>query len=201
MSRHAIQKFGKSNSPRTRNSSGAREPSGTLVLQVSSSFFNEKMHLLTCKSFKRLPENISLDLGAIIEPLAVAMHASGRAQLPRGSTVLVFGAGAMGLLCAAVTKASKQRAVIIADVLAERVSFAVDNGFADGGIVVPTKRPETIEEKLTFAKEIAAMVNGTVVNGERTGEVSACYECTGVENCLQAAIYVSVYLRNHVAHN
>ncbi|KAJ2906015.1 hypothetical protein MKZ38_003498 [Zalerion maritima] len=139
----------------------------------------------------KLPDNVSLDQGAIVEPLAVAMHASDRAQLPENTTVLILGAGAVGLLCAAVTKASKPKAVIIADVQEDRVKFAVNNGFADASVVVPMKRPETIADKLAFAKAVAEMVKGTKVNGEPVGEVGAVYECTGVESCLQTAIYAT----------
>jgi L-iditol 2-dehydrogenase len=134
---------------------------------------------------------MSLELGAILEPLGVAMHAARRSQLVKGSTVLVFGAGAVGLLCAAMCKASAAGQVIIADIQSERVDFAVQNKFADAGIVVPMKRCETIEEKLAFAKEVAASVGATKsTSGSAVGEVDAVFECTGVESCLQAAIYV-----------
>jgi len=113
------------------------------------------------------------------------MHGCRRAALKTGSTVLVFGAGAVGLLCAAMCKVSGAKKVIIADIQSERVDFAVQNKFADAKIVVPMKRPQAIEEKLAFAKEIAEMVK----SASGTGEVDAVFECTGVESCLQAAIY------------
>lgn len=141
----------------------------------------------------RLPDGVSLTLGALVEPLAVALHALKRGQLPEGATVLVFGAGAVGLLCAAVSKAVTKARVVIADIQAERVKFAVDNGFADGGVVVPMKRPETTEAKLDFAKEVAEMVKAVEVDGKPVGEVHGTYECTGVEACLQASIYVSLF--------
>lgn len=134
---------------------------------------------------------MSLELGAILEPLSVAMHAARRAALPKNSTVLVFGAGAVGLLCAAMCKASGSGHLIIADIQAERLSFAVNNKFADASILVPMKRCEIIEEKLAFAKEVAASVQGIKSRtGSPIGEVDAVFECTGVESCLQASIYV-----------
>ncbi|KAE8447475.1 hypothetical protein EG329_010748 [Mollisiaceae sp. DMI_Dod_QoI] len=133
----------------------------------------------------KLPENVSQEQGAILEPLGVAMHGCRRAALKTRSTVLIFGAGAVGLLCAAMCKVSGAEKVIIADIQSERVDFAVQNKFADAKIVVPMKRPQAIEEKLALAKEIAEMVKS--VNG--SGEVDAVFECTGVESCLQAAIY------------
>jgi L-iditol 2-dehydrogenase len=84
-------------------------------------------------------------------------------------------------------KVSGAKTVIIADIQSERVDFAVQNKFADAKIVVPMKRFEKIEDKLTFAKEVADLVKGA----SGVGEVDAVFECTGVESCLQAAIYVS----------
>lgn len=83
--------------------------------------------------------------------------------------------------------------MVIADILEDRVSFAVENGFADAGVVVPMKRPETIAERLEFAKEVAELVKMTKIgeSQEGIGEVMGTFECTGVESCLQAAIYVS----------
>jgi L-iditol 2-dehydrogenase len=140
----------------------------------------------------RLPQEVSLEHGALIEPLSVAMHASTRAGLAAGSVVLVLGAGAVGLLCAAMSKVAKAKTVIIADIQEDRVKFAVEKGFADAAVVVPMKRPESITDKLDFARQVADMVKSTTVNGEPVGEVNGTYECTGVESCLQAAIYVSL---------
>lgn len=139
----------------------------------------------------RLPESVTLEQGALVEPLSVAMHARDRAQLKPGSTVLVLGAGAVGLLCAAACKASGAQAVIIADIQEDRVNFAVQNGFADVAIVVPMARPQTIEDKLAYAKELAGRVASSKVGEEEVGEVGVTFECTGVESCMQTAIYVS----------
>jgi L-iditol 2-dehydrogenase len=109
-----------------------------------------------------------------------------RAQLHQGATVLIFGAGAVGLLCAAVSKYAGAGRVIIADIDAGRVNFAVENSFAHASFVVPMKQGSTIEEKLTIAQETAALL-GKIEDVE---EVDAVFECTGVEACLQAAIYV-----------
>lgn len=136
----------------------------------------------------RLPDTVSQELGAILEPLSVAIHASRRAALKEGSTVLVFGAGAVGLLCAAMCKISGVKTVIIADIQGDRLDFAVQNKFADAKVLVPMKRFEAIDDKLNFAKEVADLVKDA---SSGVGEVDAVFECTGVESCLQASIYVS----------
>ena len=131
-------------------------------------------------------------MGALLEPLGVAIHASRRAQLPTGSTVLVFGAGAVGLLVAAMAKISGASTVVIADIDGGRVDFAVKNGFAHRGYTVPMKRGGTVEESLSIAKETAVEVGKVqTASGKSVGEVDAVFECTGVPPCLQAAIYVS----------
>ncbi|KAK2771319.1 sorbitol dehydrogenase [Colletotrichum kahawae] len=139
---------------------------------------------------RRLPQEVSLEFGALAEPLSVAMHARDRGNIPSGSTVLVFGAGAVGLLCAAVSKADQQK-VVIADIQEDRVKFALDNGFADAGIVVPAKRPQTIEDKLAYAQDVAGLVKAAKIDGNEIGEVNATYECTGVETCMQTSIYAT----------
>jgi threonine dehydrogenase-like Zn-dependent dehydrogenase len=142
---------------------------------------------------------MSLDLGALLEPLSVAIQASKRAQLAPGSTILVFGAGAVGLLVAAMAKISGAGTVVIADIDAGRVQFAVDNKFAHRSFTVPMKRGNTIEEQLEIAKEVAAEVGKlSKESGGEIGEVDAVFECTGVPSCVQASIYVSCHQRHGV---
>lgn len=136
----------------------------------------------------KLPAGVPLEMGALVEPLSVALHAGDRAALPEKATVLVLGAGAVGLLCCAVAKVLGAKRVVVADINADRVQWAKERGFADAGVVVPMKRPEGIEAKLEFAKEVAGLV-GAELDGS---EVDVTFECTGVESCLQAAIYVSL---------
>ncbi|KAI1177797.1 alcohol dehydrogenase GroES-like domain-containing protein [Nemania sp. FL0916] len=137
----------------------------------------------------KLPATLTLEHGALIEPLSVAMHARARANLQSGSTVLVLGAGAVGLLCAAVAKQAGAEKVLIADILAERTTFAVENGFADKGFTVPMARPQSIDDKLAFAQDVAEKIRAVEVRGESVGEVDVTFECTGVESCMHTAIY------------
>ena len=43
--------------------------------------------------FSRLPDSMSFEEGALLEPLSVAVHACRRAGITMGDTVLVCGAG------------------------------------------------------------------------------------------------------------
>jgi len=89
------------------------------------------------------------------------------------------------VLCAAVAKVKGAGKVIIADIDAGRLDFAVQNEFADASYTVPMKRGKDIDESLAIAKETAAEV-GKI---DDVGEVDVTFECTGVPSCVQAGIY------------
>jgi len=140
----------------------------------------------------KLPQPMPLELGALLEPMGVAINASRRAQLPSDATALVFGAGAVGLLCACMAKQTGASKVIIADIDQARLDIAVQKGYADQAFLVSTQRGETIEEKLAIARTTAeGIANLPATTGGLTGEVDVVFECTGVESCTQASIYAT----------
>ncbi len=141
----------------------------------------------------KLPDHVSFDVGAILEPLGVAIQASRRAQIAQESSILVFGAGAVGVLCAAMAKVAGSSHVMIADIQQERVKFAIQHGFAHEALTVPAKRAQNIDGKLQNAKETAASATGKLRNGTAStvGGFDVVFECTGVEACTQAAIYAT----------
>lgn len=85
----------------------------------------------------RLPDHVTFDAAALLEPLSVAIHAVNRARPEPGSTALVIGAGTVGLLTAAMARQSGCTTVTICDVDAGRVNYATSKGFATHGFVVP----------------------------------------------------------------
>ncbi|KAI0598304.1 sorbitol dehydrogenase [Biscogniauxia sp. FL1348] len=85
----------------------------------------------------KLPDHISFEAAALLEPLSVAIHAVNRASPAPGSTALVIGAGTVGLLTAAMARQSGCTSVTIADIDAGRVDYAIKRGFATHGSVVP----------------------------------------------------------------
>lgn len=72
----------------------------------------------------KLPENVSLDEGALVEPLAVGVHVVRQADVKPGNSVVVFGAGPVGLLCCAVAKAFGATKVVAVDIVDSRLEFA-----------------------------------------------------------------------------
>ena len=68
----------------------------------------QKLYLtsVTCACLVcRLPDHVSLEEGALLEPLSVAVHACRRASVTLGSKVLVCGAGPIGLVTLLTAKA------------------------------------------------------------------------------------------------
>ncbi|KAI0405884.1 GroES-like protein [Xylaria palmicola] len=72
----------------------------------------------------RLPDGVSLREGALIEPLAVAVHIVRQAAVAPGQSVVVMGAGPVGLLCAAVARAFGASVVVSVDVVESKLAFA-----------------------------------------------------------------------------
>lgn len=70
-----------------------------------------------------LPEGVPLDKGALCEPLAVACQAIKRSRLVRDETVLIIGAGPIGLLTMQVA-ASKGASTFITDIDRDRLGLA-----------------------------------------------------------------------------
>ena len=85
----------------------------------------------------KLPENLSLEEGALIEPLAVAVHITKQADIRQGESVVVFGAGPVGLLCCAVAKAFGASKIISVDIVKSRLDFA--RRYAASAVFSPEK--------------------------------------------------------------
>ncbi len=76
----------------------------------------------------KLPENITLDQAAMIEPVSVAVHALSRAGDVKGLKVVVLGAGTIGNLVAQVARASGAESVMITDVSSYKLEKAKECG-------------------------------------------------------------------------
>lgn len=82
----------------------------------------------------KLPDNVSLEEGAMVEPLAVGMQAATKAQIKPGDNAIVIGAGPIGNLTALAALAGGCAKVWIADVVGAKL--AVAESLVDGGKIV-----------------------------------------------------------------
>lgn len=120
-----------------------------------------------------LPPEVSDEEGAVVEPLAVAVHACRRARLAPGERVVVVGAGPVGLLVLQVARARGAGWVAVVEPRAERRAMAralgadevLDPGAADAGRLV-----------------------ADLTDGERA---EVAFECVGSPAALATAVRVS----------
>ncbi len=76
----------------------------------------------------KLPDNVSFAEGAMVEPLAVGMHAANKAQLQPGDVAVVLGAGPIGMVTALAAVAGGCSRVFITDILAPKLELAATLG-------------------------------------------------------------------------
>jgi (R,R)-butanediol dehydrogenase/meso-butanediol dehydrogenase/diacetyl reductase len=76
----------------------------------------------------KLPEQLSARVAALVEPLAVCIHAARMSRLQVGDAVVVTGAGPIGLLMAQVAHAAGAGQVIVTEVAPARIEGARNMG-------------------------------------------------------------------------
>jgi L-iditol 2-dehydrogenase len=75
-----------------------------------------------------MPDEISNEAGALIEPTAVAVHALRRAELKRVERVLIIGAGPIGLQTLQVARAWGVPTIIVTDIVDSRLKLTKELG-------------------------------------------------------------------------
>ncbi len=93
-----------------------------------------------------LPDLVSSDEGALVEPLAVGLHAVDMAKMERGATVLVIGAGPVGLAVMLWARFLGARHVIVSEMAANRRVAAARFGATDA--IDPTQPLSAQVEKI-----------------------------------------------------
>lgn len=121
----------------------------------------------------KLPDHVTLEEGALMEPLSVGVHACRRGYISVGSTVLVIGAGPIGLVTLACAKAMGAKQVIITDLVEFRLNMAKELG---ANHVLKVNRED--DEKVITKKIISIL-------GERP-DVSI--DCTGFQNTVRLGL-------------
>ncbi len=117
-----------------------------------------------------LPDNVPLELGALVEPLSVGWHAVKRSPYKKGDSVLVLGGGPIGIATILALKAKGCEKIIVSEVSRRRQEFATT--FGAHYVVDPTK-----EDIIKRCRELT----------ENKG-VNITYDCAGVQAALDQAV-------------
>lgn len=77
-----------------------------------------------------VPDSVSYDAAALLEPLSVGVWACEKGDVRVGTRVLVTGAGPVGVMAALVARANGATEITISDVNPDRLARAAELGFA-----------------------------------------------------------------------
>lgn len=120
----------------------------------------------------KLPENVSYVEGALVEPLAVGLHASDQGGVKLGDTVVIFGSGCIGLVTLLACKAKGASNIIVVDVLEKRLETAKRLGATS---VINAKDTDALKkiEELTEGKGANVVIDtaGSVITYKQTVDV------------------------------
>jgi len=124
--------------------------------------------LLDARTLFPIPDSMSYEEGALIEPLSVGLWGCRRINLQPGDHVLVTGAGPVGLTAAEVAWALGAASVVVADISDFRLGLAAKHGFE-------TETPDNpIDRSFDVLLECSG-VDGVMAAGlERLGNAGRC---------------------------
>ncbi|KAK4538704.1 hypothetical protein CDCA_CDCA19G4729 [Cyanidium caldarium] len=131
-----------------------------------------------------LPDGLTLEEGALCEPLSVAVHANDRAGTRVQSRVVVLGAGPIGLACLMVAKAYGAVPVVVTDVSEQRLQVARYHCGADAVVCVREDRSEA-----ETVKAVRQALGGDADGGDVGAD--AVIDCCGAESTMRVALQVA----------
>jgi len=141
---------------------------GDRVLAVSLGGFAE--YVTTAKErVTKLPDELSWEKGAVLEPFAGAVYAVKKGDVKERDTVLITGAGAVGLMLLLAVKSIGVETVYMTDISPKKREMAKKMGAADAFDPTATKIPKKIKE-LTQGR-------GVDVSIEAVGIPSSLKDC------------------------
>ncbi|MGI6490635.1 MAG: alcohol dehydrogenase catalytic domain-containing protein [Sphaerochaeta sp.] len=108
--------------------------------------------LVPIENMRKIPDLVSLQLAAMIEPLMVGYHVVKRSGITPGKSAVVFGAGAIGLLIAFWLKELGVEDLTIVDIRSFSINLAKEMGFHS--VVQPQEIAE-LRNRFDFGFEAA----------------------------------------------
>lgn len=121
----------------------------------------------------KLPDEVTDDMGAFVEPLAVALHGVNRSGLRIGHSAAVIGAGPIGLLVMQACLAAGAEKVFVIEPIKARRDLAAKTGAR--AVLNPTEADP--------GKEIAKLTDGL--------RVDIAFDCVGSQPSFDTAVRVT----------
>ena len=128
-----------------------------------------------------LPAGVSLKVGALAEPLAVAWHSIRTSGFKGGQTALVLGAGPIGLAILLLLRSWRAEKIFITEVTEQRIAHAQKSG-AD--VVINPLQPTS--DEVGKGAETNSVLS-TIRESHPEG-VDVAFDCTGLQTTLDTGI-------------
>ncbi|KAJ2920157.1 hypothetical protein MD484_g351, partial [Candolleomyces efflorescens] len=137
-----------------------------------------------------LPENVSLEDGAMMEPLSVGVHSvSNLGGLRANQSIAVFGCGPVGLLCMAVAKAIGASRIIAVDIVPARLEFAKTYAATDA--YLPPK-PLEGESRMDYSRRNAENMKKELGIADRGAQaIDLVIDASGAEVSIQTGLFIA----------
>jgi len=110
--------------------------------EVADGGMAEYMRIPPTAIVHKIPDGISLEDAAIIEPLACAIHTVNRGDIQLDDVVVIAGAGPLGLMMTQVAHLKTPKKLVVIDLVEERLALAREYG-AD--ITINPKNDDALE--------------------------------------------------------
>jgi L-iditol 2-dehydrogenase len=110
-----------------------------------------------------VPDGVSLEEAAMTEPAAVAIHALRQAGVDIGDTVVIFGAGSIGLMLALWSQAWGASRVLLIDIDDAKLDFAAKLGFRHGINAKRTDPVAWVQEMTELGGDLIVEASGSSV--------------------------------------
>ena len=124
----------------------------------------------------KLPDHVSMEEGALLEPLSVGVHACRRAEVGLGSEMLILGAGPIGLVTLLTARAMGASKVMITDLVQQRLDVAKELGATHTLLTKPDDKSEDVAKKV---HEMMGM------------QPDIAIDCCGAESTTRLAIFAT----------
>ncbi|OCT47938.1 putative D-xylulose reductase A [Cladophialophora carrionii] len=137
----------------------------------------------------KLPPGVSLQEGVLAEPLAVAAHAVRMIGLRPGQSLVIFGAGTIGLVCGAVARIFGAKKIVSVDLLDHKLEFA--KGFSKSRTFKPdlTASPEENAARLIRENELGLGADAVIeATGAETSVITAIHVLRPGGHCVQTGL-------------
>jgi len=134
-----------------------------------------------------LPDDINLEIGALLEPVSVAVHAVDMANVYPGCSVAISGAGPIGLLCLEVALKAGATRTMVSEPVAEKRELARKLG-ADIVVDPYSENLEEIGKRLTDDRGFNTVIEASGNLGAAKQAISLADNCGTI---LWAAVYAA----------